>query len=76
MICSVCKKNKETVIPKQSDLQPSIRLFLCNDCTEGGYEPRYIIVLTGRSGDVQSTRPYIKAHRYVGEAITMNEMMV
>lgn len=76
MICSVCKKNKETVTPKQSELQPSIRLFLCNECLEGQFEPRYIIVLTGRGGDIQSTRPYIKGHRYVGNAITMNEMMV
>ena len=76
MICSVCKKNKETVTPKQSDLMPSIRLFLCTDCLDKKYEPRYIIIMVGRGGDMKSVHPYIKSHRYVGDEITANQLMV
>lgn len=75
MICSVCKKNRESVTPKNSDLMPSIRLFLCTECYEGGFEPRYIIILTGRSGDPKVVAPYLKHHRYHGEAITAKELI-
>jgi len=76
MICSVCKRNRDNVTPKQSDLMPSIRLFLCNECLDAGKEPRYVIVLVARGGDALSVKSYIKDHRYVGEAITAKEMLV
>lgn len=76
MICSVCKKNKESITPKNSELMPSVRLFLCNECLDGGFEPRYLIVLTGRGGDMQAVRKYVKDHKYVGAPITANELMV
>lgn len=76
MLCSVCKRNRDNVTPKSSDLMPSIRLFLCGECLEAGKEPRYIIVLVARGGESTSVKPYIKDHRYVGDPITAKEMMV
>ena len=75
MLCSVCKKNRETVTPKQSKLLPSTRLFLCNACLDGGFEPRYLIILTARGGDMTTIKPYIAKHLYVGDKITAEELI-
>lgn len=77
MICSVCKKQKNTVTPKKSGLMKEIDLFLCNECLEDKREPRYLIVLAGRSGvDMAVIRPYLKNHRYVGDEITAKELLI
>ena len=77
MLCSVCKKQRNTVTPKKSNLMKDVDLFLCNECLEGKREPRYLIVLAGRSGiDMTVLRPYLRNHRYCGDEITAKELLI
>lgn len=76
MICSVCKKNKHTVTTKKSALMPGVDLILCNECLDEKREPRWTIVLAGRSGKIKEIRPFLRHHRYVGDKITAAEIHV
>lgn len=50
-------------------------LLLCNDCAKQKMEPRYIIVLYGRSNGFDSVSEYIRNRRYVGEDIRADEFV-
>lgn len=76
MICSVCKKNRHDVSVKRSALMPGLELILCNECNTSKREPRWTIVLAGRSGKIDLIKPYLKNHRYVGDKITAAEIHV
>lgn len=74
MKCSACGLDKHQLIPKKSRLTGT-PLFLCNDCIEQKREPRYLIIIHGRSNGFESVAPYIKARRYVGKDILAQEFV-
>lgn len=76
MTCSVCKNDRNTVTPKKSALMSSVQLILCNECLEARREPRYIIIMAGRSGKTKEIRPFLKNKRYVGKEITAADIFV
>lgn len=75
MVCSSCKKQKAELHPRKSRLMPGMTLYLCNDCAKAKMEPRYVIVLYGRSHGAESVSEYIRNHRYVGEPILARELV-
>jgi hypothetical protein len=75
VVCSSCKAAKAELHPKKSRLMPGMTLYLCNQCAKGKFEPRYIIILYGRSNGAESVSEYIKNHRYVGEPILAKELV-
>lgn len=75
MVCSSCGKQKQELHPKKSKLMSTMTLLLCNDCTKGKMEPRYLIILTGRSKGAESVSDYVKNHRYHGEPILAKELI-
>jgi hypothetical protein len=76
LICSVCKKSRNDITRKNSILIPGINVYLCNECLAEKREPRWLIVLAGRSGRFDAIRPFLKNRRYVGDDITAEELHV
>lgn len=74
MICSSCGKHRAELHPKKSRLM-DMTLLLCNECSKKKMEPRYVIVLYGRSNGFDSVADYIKNRRYVGEDIRADEFV-
>ena len=76
MTCSVCKRNRQNVTTKKSALMPGIDLILCNECLDNKREPRWMIIMAGRSGNTDKIKPYLRHHRYCGDKITAEEILV
>jgi protein-arginine kinase activator protein McsA len=75
MLCSSCSKPKAELHPRKSRLLAGTMLYLCNDCAKAKMEPRYIIILHGRSNGAESVSDYIRNHRYVGKPILAKELV-
>lgn len=75
VVCSVCSSYRETLHPKKSKLLKSVTLYLCNECLKGNREPRYLIILVGRTKGPASVVEYVKHHRYAGEPILAKELL-
>lgn len=75
MVCSSCSKQKAELHARKSRLMNGMVLYLCNDCSKAKMEPRYLIVLYGRSNGAESVSDYIRNHRYIGEPILAKELV-
>lgn len=75
VVCSVCSGHREQLHPKKSKLLKSVTLFLCNDCLKNNREPRYLIILVGRTKGPLAVLDYVKNHRYHGTEITAKEIL-
>ena len=75
MKCYSCNKQKNEVQTKKSDLLNGVILLLCQGCVDLKFEPRWIIVLTGRSKGPESVKDYIIKRRYYGDEILANELL-
>lgn len=49
---------------------------MCPHCRAGKMEPRFAIILAGRSQGVDVVSEYVKNRRYCGEDILAKELMV
>lgn len=80
MICTSCRKPKASLKAKKSKALPGAQMYLCQDCLENKREPRGFLILAGRAAADRGENPvealsyWIKAHRYLGEAITLREL--
>lgn len=75
MVCSCCGKQKAELHPKKSKLMLGATWLLCPPCTKAKMEPRWSIILYGRSNGAESVADYVKNHRYVGEEISAKELI-
>lgn len=75
VVCSSCKKQRAELHPKKSKLMTGMTLLLCDACTKAKMEPRFVIILYGRSNGAESVSDYIRNHRYVGEEIRAKELI-
>lgn len=75
VVCSVCSAAREQLHPKKSKLLKTVTLFLCNECLKANREPRYLIILVGRTKGPLSVLDYVKHHRYAGEPILAKELL-
>lgn len=73
-VCTSCSQPKNHLKPKKSKLM-NMNLYLCGECIEAKREPRFVIILHGRSEGWESIAEYIKHDRYIGEPITMKELL-
>lgn len=74
MLCSSCNRPKADLHVKKSKLISSMTLTLCAECIRIKAEPRFIIILHGRSNGFDSVKDYIRQHRYVGKDILAKEL--
>lgn len=75
--CTVCRKHKAHLRPRQSKLMPEMTMWLCNDCFQGKLEPRFAIILVARDPrqGLPVVRDYIRQHKYVGDKIRAEELL-
>lgn len=75
MKCQSCGKQKENLHKVQSRLIKSMDLYLCTDCKRAKYEPRWLVVLAGRSYGAEAVEEVVTKHRYLGEDIALRELL-
>lgn len=80
-VCTSCRKPKASLKAKKSKALPGTQMYLCQDCLDNKREPRGFIVLAGRQALDRGENPieelafWIKHHRYLGEPITLRELV-
>ena len=52
-------------------------MFLCSECFEGKFEPRFAVIMVARDREqgLPVVREYIRNHRYFGPKITAEELV-
>ncbi len=75
VLCYSCNKSKNKLSVKQSSVL-NIKLFLCQSCIDAKYEPRWAVILAGRSNGSDSVKDIIQKRRYLGQEITASELLV
>jgi hypothetical protein len=75
MVCTVCQQPKNELTTSWSQLLPGLRLFRCAPCHTGKKEPRFAIKMAARTMGNEAVRPWVLNHRYVGEEITLSEVV-
>lgn len=75
VVCSVCSGHRETLHSRKSKLLKTVGLYLCNDCLKTNKEPRWLIILIGRTKGPNFVYQYIKHRRYDGEEIMAKELL-
>lgn len=74
-MCSVCSGQRKELHAKKSKLLKSTQLYLCNECLKGQKEPRWLIILIGRTKGPGTVVDYVKKRRYAGEPILAEELL-
>ena len=75
ILCYSCNKSKNKLEAKKSSLLP-INLLICETCISSKLEPRWVIILSGRSNGSDHVKEYIVKRRYIGNEITASELLV
>ena len=75
VVCTVCQKHRHTLRPRKSKLNPGMQMYLCNDCFNGKYEPRWLIILTGRRDGFDTVQGYLIPKRYYGDDIPASDLV-
>jgi hypothetical protein len=75
MNCYSCGKQKEGLHPKKSEILDGVISLMCQTCIDSRFEPRWVIVLGGRSKGADSVRDFIVKRRYLGNEIFANELI-
>jgi len=53
-----------------------INLFLCETCIANKFEPRWVIILSGRQLGPEAVKEFIIKKRYIGADIAASELFV
>lgn len=78
LTCTVCRRHRAHLRARKSKLNPNMQMFLCNECFEGKYEPRFLVILVARdkkNGGLEKVREHIRHHRYFGDKIRAEELV-
>ena len=75
MRCNSCDRPKNELHPRKSILIKGITLYLCQNCIDAKYEPRWVIILSARQNGIASVREYIVKNRYVGDPIRAEDIV-
>ena len=75
ILCYSCNKSKHKLNAKKSSLLP-INLLMCETCINSKLEPRWVIILAGRSNGPDHVREFVLKKRYLGNEISASELLV
>jgi len=75
ILCYSCNKSKNQLNAKRSSLLP-INLLMCETCITSKFEPRWVIILAGRSNGAYHVRDFVLNKRYVVIEISASELLV
>lgn len=74
--CSSCGKQHNDLRAHRSKLLIGTTFLMCPTCRAGKMEPRFAIILAGRSQGVDVVSEYVRNRRYYGADILAKELMV
>ncbi len=74
--CTSCGKQHNDLRAYRSKLLVGTTFLMCPHCRAGKMEPRFAIILAGRSQGVDVVSEYVKNRRYHGRDILAKELMV
>ena len=75
ILCYSCNKTKQKLEVKKSTLLP-INLLMCEGCISAKLEPRWVIILAGRSNGHEFVREAIQKKKYLGNEISASELLI
>jgi len=75
ILCYSCNKSKHKLNAKKSSLLP-INLLMCETCINSKFEPRWVVILAGRSNGADYVREFVLKKRYLGNEISASELLV
>ena len=75
ILCYSCNKSKNKLDVKRSSLLP-INLLVCESCSSTKLEPRWVVILAGRSNGPDYVKEFIIKRRYLGNEITASELLI
>lgn len=75
VLCYSCNKSKNELSARKSSLLP-INLLICEGCNSNKFEPRWVVILSGRQFGADYVKEYISKKRYVGSEITASELLI
>lgn len=75
MNCYSCGKSKNELHPCKSSLLDGVTTLMCQTCIDSKFEPRWVVVLAGRTFGSTHVRDFIVKRRYVGKEIFANELI-
>jgi hypothetical protein len=75
ILCYCCNKTKNKLNAKKSALLP-INLLMCETCINAKFEPRWVVILSGRQNGMEHVKDFVVKHRYVGSEITASELII
>jgi hypothetical protein len=75
ILCYSCAKTKNKLEVKRSSLLP-INLLMCETCITSKFEPRWVIILAGRSNGPDYVKEFILKKRYAGTEVSASELLI
>jgi hypothetical protein len=75
ILCYSCAKTKNKLEVKRSSLLP-INLLMCETCITSKFEPRWVIILAGRSHGPDHVKEFILKKRYTGTDVSASELLI
>lgn len=75
ILCYSCNKSKHKLNARKSSLLP-INLLMCESCIDSKFEPRWVVILAGRSNGADSVRDFVLKRRYLGNEISASELLI
>ena len=75
ILCYSCNKSKAKLSARSSSLLP-INLLMCETCISSKFEPRWLIILSGRQNGPESVKDFVLKRRYCGNDISASELFV
>jgi hypothetical protein len=75
ILCYSCNKSKNQLHARKSLLLP-INLLMCETCVNSKFEPRWVIILAGRSNGPDHVRDFVLKRKYIGNEISASELLV
>jgi hypothetical protein len=75
ILCYSCNKSKNQLHARKSSLLP-INLLMCETCVNSKFEPRWVIILAGRSNGPDHVRDFVLKRKYFGNEISASELLV
>jgi hypothetical protein len=73
MNCQSCNLQKARVHSVESALITGMKLIICTDCRNKGFEPRHVVILASASG--RDVKNFVVNKLYCGEPLQANEVI-
>lgn len=74
MQCQVCSKERQQLKVVESKLMSGVTVNTCRTCLEDGKEPRWMVLLVGRTKGFDFVQEYISERKYGGDEILASEL--